>query len=58
MRIQIDASFVARVNELRGRGLKQEDIAVELGVVQATISRILREGLRERRPRGKRPSRL
>jgi orotate phosphoribosyltransferase-like protein len=39
---RVDEKFVARIKEMRSRGMTQEEIAVELGVVQGTVSFILR----------------
>ena len=49
--------MVVKAKEMREGGMKQEAIAVELGLSQGAVSRILRQGLGERRPRGRRPSR-
>jgi len=37
-----DERLIAKAKELRAQGMTQEEIAVELGVVQSTISIILR----------------
>jgi transcriptional regulator with XRE-family HTH domain len=38
----IDEGFIEKVKALRAKGWKQDEIAVELGVSQGTISKILR----------------
>ena len=39
----VDERLIAKAKELRAQGRKQEEIAVELGVTQGTISVILRQ---------------
>ena len=39
----VDERLIAKAKALRKRGKTQEEIAVELGVVQGTISTILRQ---------------
>ena len=39
----VDGRMIARAMALRKQGLTQEEIALELGVVQGTVSIILRE---------------
>lgn len=56
VRTKVDESLVAKAKEMRARGMKQDEIAIELGVTQGTISRVLRQGFSEARPRGRRPS--
>jgi predicted transcriptional regulator len=50
-RRQVDERLIAEAKEMRERGMKQAEIAVELGVAQGTISRMLRHILGERWPR-------
>ena len=38
-----DERLIAKAKELRAQGMTQEEIAVELGVVQSTVSIILRQ---------------
>ena len=39
----VDERLIAKAKALRKRGMTQEEIAVELGVVQSTVSTILRQ---------------
>ena len=39
----VDERLIVRAKALRAQGMTQEEIAVELGVVQSTISTILRQ---------------
>ena len=39
----VDERLIAKAKELRAQGMMQEEIAVELGVVQGTVSVILRQ---------------
>ena len=38
----VDERLIAKAKELRAQGMTQEEIAVELGVIQGTVSVILR----------------
>jgi transcriptional regulator with XRE-family HTH domain len=40
--IKVDHHFISKVEELRAAGWKQDQIAVELGVAQGTVSIICR----------------
>jgi IS30 family transposase len=40
----VDERLIAKVKALREEGRTQEEIAVELGVVQSTVSAVLRRG--------------
>jgi Homeodomain-like domain len=39
----VDERLIAKAKALRAQGMTQEEIAVELGVVQSTVSIILRQ---------------
>ena len=39
----VDERLIAKAKALRAQGMTQEEIAVELGVVQSTVSTILRQ---------------
>jgi predicted XRE-type DNA-binding protein len=39
----VDERLIAKAKALRAQGMTQEEIAVELGVVQSTVSAILRQ---------------
>jgi orotate phosphoribosyltransferase-like protein len=39
----VDERLIAKAKALRAQGMTQEEIAVELGVVQSTISTMLRQ---------------
>ena len=39
----VDECLIAKAKTLRAQGMTQDEIAVELGVVQSTVSTILRQ---------------
>jgi transcriptional regulator with XRE-family HTH domain len=41
-KVKVDARMIEKIKELRIKGKKQEEISVEVGVTQGTVSQILR----------------